>query len=143
MEVPPTASPIYPLRESDYDKLGTLLYNAYYLTVDDEGGSEETAKQEAKETLTGKYGPVLWRCSFVIFSGNEMVSACIVIDKDGPFIPYIITHPNYKHMGFDNCLICHSIDALNNARQSTVRLVVTESNTAAYDLYLKLGFVQP
>ena len=66
------------LTPDDEVLLGRLMHAAYSGTVDDEGESPQQAREEARATLGGKYGPVLWGCSFLIVRDRQAASASIV-----------------------------------------------------------------
>jgi ribosomal protein S18 acetylase RimI-like enzyme len=126
---------------SDGKKLGTLLYNAYKNTVDDEGETLEQSISEAVETFAGKYGPLIPEASFAIVNENGiMESACVVVERDGPFIAFLATDPAFQGRGLGRALMMMSMNALNKAGRSQVVLVVTAANLRAVKLYESLGF---
>src|SRR5438034_121885 len=69
---------IQPISQHDASILGILMYDAYHNTIDDEGESPQEAEQEIQDTLTGKYGPLLSNCSFLIEEQGRALSASIV-----------------------------------------------------------------
>ncbi|MBX9721485.1 MAG: GNAT family N-acetyltransferase [Candidatus Obscuribacterales bacterium] len=128
------------LTSAQAEQFGELLYASYKGTVDDEGETLEESKQEAKESLDGKYGPAIWEASFAISANNMLASACLVIDRQGPFMAYVVTSPQFQGKGLAKELIFHSLNALHLRADKNLTLVVTATNTPALALYRKLGF---
>lgn len=131
------------LKSDDFDALGDLLYHAYLNTVDDEGGTLDDAKQEALDTMNGRYGGVLFPASFVFTRGSEICCATVVtnFEKTGPLLAFIATRPDSQRLGLGRSLISETMRILSRRGIRKLRLVVTEANTVALNLYLDLGFV--
>jgi ribosomal protein S18 acetylase RimI-like enzyme len=123
-------------------QLGRLLYVAYKDTVDDEGETLEQSTIEACETLDGKYGPLLEQASFAVFADELMISACVVVERNGPFIAFVLTDPNHQRKGLAKALILQCMKVLFDEKRQNVRLVVTAANKHAVKLYESLGFVR-
>jgi ribosomal protein S18 acetylase RimI-like enzyme len=128
---------------TDGQLLGRLLHAAYLGTIDDEGQSEEEAWQEAAETFMGRYGPMIWRGSFIVLADEtRAVSASVVTanEKLGTLLAFALTHPAYQKKGLASLLIEKSLDGLYAAAIGELSLVVTVGNDGAISLYRKLGF---
>lgn len=122
--------------------LGELMDLSYTGTIDHEGESREQCEAEITGTLTGKYGPYLQDCSFLIEENGQALSTCLVtLFKGHPLLAYSMTAPEAQGRGFARFLIERSISALNKAGYREFYLVVTDANTPALSLYRKMGFV--
>lgn len=130
------------LHPDDGDSLGRLMYQAYKDTVDDEGETIEESIAEADATLKGKYGRPILEASLVTESPDMLTSAIVITDypKTGPLIAFVLTAPSYQKRGLASQLMKTSLQTLAQLGINQVRLVVTEQNTRAMSLYLKLGF---
>ncbi|HEY9676930.1 MAG TPA: GNAT family N-acetyltransferase [Drouetiella sp.] len=131
------------LMPDDGERLGSLMYEAYQGTVDDEGASLQEAIEEAKGTLSGKYGKVLYDASFTVETeSNELASVCVITDyeKLQPLLAFSLTKPTHQKQGLARCLIEKSLLALNAANVPVLHLVVTQTNHNAIRLYKTLGF---
>lgn len=140
-ETPVTGFVVRNVVASDAAKLGSLFYESYKGTVDDEGQTLEQAVAEAEETLAGRYGPMIWSASYVVLDGDQIVSTSIVTDfKNTPLVAFAATLPAYQGKGLAKHTMKKSIAALCAIGRHEVRLVVTETNLKALTLYEKLGF---
>ncbi len=128
------------LSASDAEQFGELLFASYKGTVDDEGETLEETKQEAKASLDGKYGTPIWDASFAISKNNKLVSACLIVDRQGPFMAFVVSDPQFQGKGLAKELIFHSLNSLYLRGDKSLKLVVTAANTPALTLYKKLGF---
>ena len=129
-----------PAQLSHAGDLGHLMHRAYKGTIDDENETLEQCIQEMRDTLAGKYGPLIDAASFVTFSDGRIVSASIITFwKDEPLLAYSMTDPDYQRRGLAGSLIEKSIEALRATSMPHLFLVVTEGNPAQ-KLYARLGF---
>jgi GNAT superfamily N-acetyltransferase len=130
------------LEAGDGRALGQLFFDAYKGTVDDEGQTLEQAVEEAEATFAGRYGPVIWRASYVVLDKSKIISTSVVTDyKEIPLVAFAATLPSYQGQGLARLTMKKSIEALAELGRHEVRLVVTETNTRALSLYERLGFV--
>lgn len=136
-----------PISIHDGPLLGTLLYDAYHGTIDDEGETPEEALKDMEETLAGKYGPVLTTCSFLIEEQGHALAACVLTDwtrerigEEQPLLTFLMTHPDTKGKGMATFLLKKSINALLAQGKKELVLFVTVGNDAAQHIYQKLGF---
>src|SRR5436190_21727256 len=107
------------ISQHDTSILGILMYDAYHNTIDDEGESPQKAEQEIQDTLTGKYGPLLSDCSFLIEEQGRALSASIVTSwtdkRDGitrPLLAFLMVHPDAQGKGMATLLLKKSINAV-------------------------------
>lgn len=130
------------LSPHDSDQLGDLLYDAYHGTVDDEGGTPEDARLEAEQTLSGKYGAVLFRASRIAEIGGIIVSATVVTNFQSmsPLLAFVATAKEHQGKGLARELIDETMRVLKRQGVRRLFLVVTEANDVALKLYTRLGF---
>ena len=134
----------------DTTPLGKLMYEAYHGTIDDEGETLEAATKEIQETVAGKYGPLLAKCSFLIEAQEEpgrVLAASVITawtdDQKGhtyPLLAFLMTHPDAKGKGMGTFLLKKSMNALLAEGETELVLFVTVGNHAAQHLYQKLDF---
>lgn len=129
------------IRPEDAFALARLMDVSYRETIDHEGETLQQCEEEMLATIHGKYGPFISQSSSVIFKDNKAVSACLItIWKEQPLIAFSMTDPEYQRKGFAKQLILKAIDELAKKSFKTLYLVVTNGNTAAQNLYHKIGF---
>lgn len=132
---------IRPVVTDDIDWLAKLMDESYRGTIDHEGETLEQCKEEMLGTLSGKYGPYISEASFLITAESEIASACLITKwKEKPLIAFTMTNPRFQRQGLGRALIEKSLDALSKIGESVLYLVVTDRNTAAKNLYRKIGF---
>jgi ribosomal protein S18 acetylase RimI-like enzyme len=129
------------IKPDDASALARLMDVSYRGTIDHEGETLQQCKEEILATVNGKYGPFISKSSFAIYKDNKVVSACLItIWKEQPLIAFSMTDPEYQGKGFAKQLILKAIDELAKDSFKTLYLVVTDGNTAAQNLYHKIGF---
>jgi GNAT superfamily N-acetyltransferase len=131
------------ISNKDFHILGSLMLDAYKDTIDYDGEGLEDACSEVKATLNGKYGPFMYKCSFITERDGRAVSASIITWFKGvnnPFLAFLMTHPDYKNHGLGTYLLKRSINALFDDGHNELHLVVTDGNKPAEYLFKKVGF---
>jgi ribosomal protein S18 acetylase RimI-like enzyme len=131
------------ISEDDAESLGHLMLEAFRGTIDYEGETLADSIAEVNDTLSGKYGPFLDRCSFVIEKDGAVVSAVVVTFFEKmtlPLLAFAMTHPDFKNQGMSSHLIMESINALLDEGYDEAYLVVTEGNSPAIHIAQKIGF---
>jgi GNAT superfamily N-acetyltransferase len=142
---PTKAAPEYTMRHAaraDVDALGRLMTTAYRGTVDDGGESPEWHDAEARSTLDGGYGRVIWTASFVVPRNDrsDLVAASIVtLDRDLLLLAFLLVHPEQQAQGVGTTLLAHSASALRAEGHTEWTLAVTRGNPAIH-LYERAGF---
>jgi RimJ/RimL family protein N-acetyltransferase len=132
---------IRPAAANDIDSLAKLMDESYRGTIDHEGETLEQCADEMRGTLSGKYGSYISEASFIAIVDGEVASACLVTRwKDKPLVAFTMTGPRFQRQGLSRALIEKSVDALAKMGESVLYLVVTDGNTAAKNLYRKIGF---
>ncbi len=131
------------ITHNDADLLGSLMFESYHNTIDDEGETPAEATEEIQQTLSGKYGPILETCSFLVEEQDRALSATIVSWWQGvqhPFLLFAMTDPQAQRQGLSRFLLKRSINALLAAGYSDLSLAVTIGNIPAQKLYESIGF---
>ncbi len=131
------------ISKDDAESLGQLMLEAFRGTIDYEGETLAESIAEVNDTLNGKYGPFLERCSFLIEQDREAVCAVIVTffeEMTLPLLSFAMTHPEYQSEGMSSHLIMRSINALLDEGYNEAYLVVTEGNSPAIHMAQKIGF---
>ena len=67
------------LQPGDGGVLGTLMWNAYRGTIDDEYATPAEATAEADAALAGTWGPVVGEASVAGWSGDDLVAAVLTV----------------------------------------------------------------
>jgi len=125
----------------DAPKLAALMLDAYRGTVD---AGEETAGEalvEVLKTFDGEYGAFMRSCSRVVQHDNELVSATLLTRwKDRPFVAFAMTAPGWKRRGLARASMINAMQEVLARGDDKLGLVVTVTNTPAFNLYQSLGF---
>lgn len=130
------------LRPGDALALGELMFVAYRGTVEDEGETPAAHEEEARLTLRGEYGEVLWDASFALLDDEEMVAATVVTDwseRAETLLAFALVKPSAQGQGLGGALIARSAAALRHMSRPDWVLAVAPGNPAQR-LYERLGF---
>jgi predicted GNAT family acetyltransferase len=131
------------ISKKDIRALGVLMLEAYRDTIDYEGEHLEDAISEVEETINGKYGPLLQKCSFMIEEDGQAHSASLVTWSEEmrmPLLAFSMTNSRFKNHGMAGFLLKKSMNSLLEEGYIEVYLVVTKGNDFVQHLYEKLGF---
>ncbi len=132
---------IRPAVMGDIAILAQLMDESYRGTIDHEGETIEQCADEMRGALSGKYGPYISEASFLKEANGLAMSACLVTRwKEKPLIAFTMTSPSFQRKGLSKTLIEKSVDSLAKMGEPVLYLVVTDGNTAAKNLYSKMGF---
>jgi len=130
------------LQSDDEPALGSLFWAAFRGTIDDPG-TAHSAAADAKDALTGRWGPMIPEASLAAWDGTDMVSAVVVLRDDAhkglPLLAFVATHPSRQRQGLARALISAAVGALHAKGQRELHLAVTIGNPAL-TLYTALGF---
>lgn len=131
------------ISKKDARVLGVLMLEAYRDTIDYEGETLRDAISEVEETMNGKYGPLLQKCSFMIEEDGQAHSASLITWSEEmcmPLLAFSMTNPKFRNHGMAGFLLKKSINSLLEEGYVELYLVVTKGNDSAQHLYEKLGF---
>ena len=128
----------------DADCLGMLMLESFKESSEYEGYKNlRRAMSRMMQTLLGKYGKLLQRCSYVIMDGPCAVCASLVTwsaEFDCPRLSFSMTHPEYMNKGMGQFLLRRSINALLKSGYEELVLEVADTNERARHVYEKMGF---
>ena len=127
---------------ADQNNLASLMYHAYFGTIDYESEDGAQALNEVRRTFAGDYGSFLWSASRVVERGRILASAALITRwKNRPFVAFSMTHPQFRRQGLARGCLESAVNQLLLEGERELRLVSTVANVAAMGLYLNLGFV--
>ena len=138
----PPGFEVRPFTADDECALSFLLADAYRGGVEDHGEPFAFYELDARKTIEGDWGPVLWQASFWATRNGVVVGATIVtewpeVSETG--LSFAVVHPDARGLGLGAALIAKSGQALAAAGHSDWVLAVVPDNPAVH-LYERLGF---
>jgi ribosomal protein S18 acetylase RimI-like enzyme len=135
------AQGVRPFSPEDGQPLGSLLFEAYLGTVDQEEDTLEQAQAEIDKTISGEYGTFLPKCSMVVERSGVLLSAALLTRfRNRPFVAFSITSPSSKNQGLARACIRSAMAVLLANGEHEIHLMVTLANAPAFHLYETLGF---
>lgn len=137
----PRGVELRPLQQADLDAAGRG-YHLSHLGTESEMTPDE-ALADVQASWDDEYGTLLHEASLGAWQGEELVG-CILTVRDapwddaprGPFIIDLFVVPEARRRGIARALVSEALAQLSEP----VALRVDDSATAAYALYLDLGF---
>lgn len=140
---PPSGSEVCrSVQDSDRDPLAHLMLAAYRGESDDENNTLDDAREEIRKTFAGEHGEFLPETSVIIERDGVIAAATLItLFEELPFVCFTMTAPQFKRQGLARASLLASIQNLQNAQETVLRLMVTSGNTPALHLYEHLGFV--
>jgi RimJ/RimL family protein N-acetyltransferase len=131
---------------SDAEAVARLMLDAYRGTIDSEGEDLDGARAEvASFLIAGESSSPRLAESFLVRSGEELVSACLVANwprRGCPIVSYVLTAPAAKRQGMGSVALAASIEALAASGESEVRAIITEGNEPSERLFARFGFLR-
>ncbi len=130
------------LKPGDALGLGELMFVAYRGTVEDEGQTLAAHEEDARLTLGGEYGSVVWAASFILLAAEGMVAATVVTDwteRAETLLAFALVRPHAQGHGIGGALIAQSAAVLRDMGRPDWVLAVAPGNPAQR-LYERLGF---
>ncbi|MGH3607959.1 MAG: GNAT family N-acetyltransferase [Pseudonocardiaceae bacterium] len=129
----------------DVQTLGKLFWEAFGQGGVDGFDYALAAEAEARDTLAGKWGPVVWEASLLALIQGEPAAASIVVFDDAhemrPLLAFLVTNPDHQRRGIGSQLVHETIIRLNGREICELHLAVDRDNPARF-LYERLGFAQ-
>lgn len=96
-----------------------------------------------REIVGGRYGDFLPEASSVAESDGSLVGVVLALRTSrGALIADVATDPAFKGRGVGRAVVARSVRVLRELGVGPARLVVTEGNRRAIELYERLGFVR-
>jgi GNAT superfamily N-acetyltransferase len=143
---------IEPLNAAQLDRhaarLGAVNFAAYPPGHPDHANATVEEAETVMRTI-GRgdvLGPFLSQSHVALHKG-EIVGACLVVNRDGeapeggPWVVEIFRDPDVNVRGIGRSLLTAVLRAAKKSGLPSVSLVVSHSNTRAFELYASLGFV--
>jgi GNAT superfamily N-acetyltransferase len=131
------------LTDADAENLGLLFWSAFGSAGEDGYASADTARDEARDTLAGKWGPVIWDASVVATSPQRAVAASAVVRDDAhqmlPLLAFLVTSPEHQRYGIGQSILTATLRRMDALGIHELHLAVSAGNDAC-GLYRRLGF---
>ena len=106
----------------------------------------DDAMHEARATMAGKWGPMIWSASLIGEDEGSAVAASVVVQDDAhrflPLLAFVVTNPEYRRRGLGQRLIQETILRLDATGSHELHLAVRSDNPAVR-LCRRLGFHEP
>ncbi len=129
--------------EADASVLASLMLDSYTGTIDYDGETLQDAVKEVEGYFAGKTGQPLLDCSWLCFSGEEVVSACLVAlwsERRCPFISYLMTRRLWKNKGMATTVLEKALGSITDHGHTEVRAFITEGNWPSEVIFNRFGF---
>jgi ribosomal protein S18 acetylase RimI-like enzyme len=127
----------------DAGVVGLLLWRGFGRDGPDGYASEDRARAEARDTLRGKWGPMIWQGSVVGLVDRVPVAVSIVVRDDvhdlRPLLAFLATDPGRRGRGLGQLLVQETLVRLDGLGVRELHLAVDRENPARR-LYERLGF---
>lgn len=131
------------LVDGDEVALGRLFWLGFGADGDDGYETLDDAVLEARETMAGKWGPVIWAASLLVEGKRSVAAASVVVRDDAhqlrPLLAFVVTDPEQQRRGIGQHLIQETIIRLDGLDIWELHLAVNRRNPALR-LYRRLGF---
>lgn len=132
-----------PPTTNDRDQLASLLLESYRDSIDQEFETYLPALAEIERLFQGEHGLYLPQHSRIVEHKGQLISAALITYwHERPLLAYAMTFPTFRQQGLGGLCIQHAMQSLVEADYTSLNLVVTVGNEAAFRLYKKLGFVE-
>jgi ribosomal protein S18 acetylase RimI-like enzyme len=142
--IAPAGLLVRPIRSGDANALGRLLWNGFGAVGPDGFSSAEVAAHDARDTLAGKWGPLVEAACLAGIADGAMVAAAVVVRDDAhdlrPLLAFLVTEPWYRRHGAAAHLLREAIRHLDQLGVRELHLAVDPANPAR-ELYRQAGFV--
>jgi ribosomal protein S18 acetylase RimI-like enzyme len=139
-----TRETIYEFEMIDIDdmaELAILMLDSIKGTCEYVGETLDDIVEEIGSVINGSFAPFIYETSYIIKQNEEIVSAIMISFYEGyPLISEIFTKKQYHNLGMARALIKNSINSLLKMGYKDLILNVDPRNTAAINLYNKVGF---
>jgi hypothetical protein len=119
---------------ADIAGLANLMLDSYVDTIDYDGETLQDAVKEVEGYFAARTGQPLLDCSWLCFSGEGLVSACLVAhrsDRPGPSISYLMTRPRWKNKGMATIVLEKALGSITDHGHTEVHAFITEGTGRA------------
>ena len=141
----PAELALRPIRDIPVDALANLDWHAFQGTADEGlvADSVDDSRRIVGEILAGELGRFLEEASTGVTDLESHFVGFVLAAEQTPqraVLLDLVVHPSFRRRGIGEGLLAWSARALRALGYDTVRLWVTETNTAARRLYDRTGF---
>jgi RimJ/RimL family protein N-acetyltransferase len=123
------------LTDADAENLRLLFWSAFGSAGEDGHASADTARDEARDNLAGKWGPVIWDASVVATSPQRAVAASVVVRDDAhqmlPLLAFLVTSPEHQRYGIGQSILTATLRRMDALGIHELHLAVSAGNTPA------------
>jgi ribosomal protein S18 acetylase RimI-like enzyme len=141
-----TRETIYEFERIDIDdvtELAIVMLDSLKGTCEYVGETLDDIVEEISSVISGSFAPFIYEASYQIKQNGEIMSAIMISFYKGyPLISEIFTKKQYHNLGMARALIKKSINSLLKIGYKDLILYVDPRNTAAINLYNKIGFTE-
>jgi ribosomal protein S18 acetylase RimI-like enzyme len=148
------------LESGESDALGRLFWAGFGATGPDGYASAGAAAREARDTLAGKWGPVIVEATLAADAvartrtdtdtdtdtGRTLIAAAVVVRDDAhdlrPLLAFLVTEPAHRRRGLGRLLLDETVRRLDALGVHELHLAVDPDNPAR-ELYRRAGFGRP
>lgn len=133
---------IRPAALDDADSLAALMVEAYTgSTAAPSDEALDAALMEVHKFFGALYGEPIAAASTVADSGARIVAASLVSRYQGtPLLAVVLTAAAWKERGAAYAVVQSSMNALADAGETSLALIITAANRPALELMDRLGF---
>jgi GNAT superfamily N-acetyltransferase len=133
------------LTDDDAEELGRLLWSSFGRNGDEGFASMDAALDEARASLAGKWGPIVWAASVLALIERSPAGAAVIVRDDAhgmrPLLAFLVTHPRFQRRGVGQQLVGEAMRRLDALGIQELHLAVSPHNHAR-SLYRRLGFLE-
>ena len=127
----------------DLNDLSIVMLESIKDTCEDAGEKLEDIVEEIDSVISGSFAPFIYEASYQVKKKKEIVSAIMISFYQGyPLISEIFTRNEFHKLGLATFLISMSVNSLLKLGYKELVLNVEARNTAAINLYKKIGFIE-
>jgi hypothetical protein len=128
---------------ADKNALAELMLDSYQGTIDYDGETIEDSITEIESYFSGPSDQKWLECSWLVFSKDELVCACLIDfwkKRNAPLIAYVMTSANWKGKHLAYSVVAHSLQSLVEKKQDKVLAVITDGNLPSEKIFTRIGF---
>ncbi len=134
-----------PVRSVPLDALAELDWRAFAGTPDQNLVADTLAeeRQTVADMLAGRIGRFLDEASTALLTPEGHLVGAVLTSENSPrtaVLVDLLVEPTHRRKGLGRFLVLWALRAMTALGYSTARLWVTETNRAAWALYVSLGF---
>jgi len=128
---------------SDKQALAALMLDSYRGTIDYDGETLEDSLSEVESYFSGLTDQKWLECSWLMFSKDELVSACLIDfwqKRNAPLVAYVMTSATWKGQHLASSVVLRSLQSLADKKLDNVLAVITDGNLPSEKIFTRIGF---